>query len=435
VTDGRCQLTDLPPAMCAHCRQPAPARRAPRPSSRYGPWFPAGYRGRCADCDSGLDPGDRIRANGHGGYLCQHCGDDDQEDDDVNSQTALSELIAGLGPLAPEPTVTSAPPTPAGPPCLDPWCASGRTPCGHTPDAHMAHHGAAAVIAGQPTTTRGTAGAATTRPDHAPAAAPSGPPPSTVAEMRDVLTNLDASRPRSQQTRLGPSELGTPCQRQLAMKLAGVPRQLPDLRPPWAPMQGTAMHVLMEEALRFHNAQLGRPRWVIEERVHMDDEINGSGDALDTDHATVVDWKYVGVTTLAKVKRKTIPNEQLVRPDYRVQAHLYGYGHERAGRQVRWVRLVFLARSHDYDASAEWTERYQPDIAIAALDRYYATQDLIAQLGVADNPAMWAAVPAAVSDDTCAWCPFRRKGGPADGTGCPGNTQARIAKQTEGLIA
>src|SRR5690606_36102890 len=58
-----------------------------------------------------------------------------------------------------------------------------------------------------------------------PAPHPARPPPSTVDEMRAVLTALDASRPRSRQTALGPSELGTPCQRQLAYKLAGVPRQ------------------------------------------------------------------------------------------------------------------------------------------------------------------------------------------------------------------
>ncbi|HLU44561.1 MAG TPA: hypothetical protein VKZ67_06015, partial [Natronosporangium sp.] len=228
---------------------------------------------------------------------------------------------------------------------------------------------------------------------HQPAATP---PPSTVAEMRDVLTSLDASRPRSRQTTLGPSELGTPCQRQIAMKLAGVPRQLPDHRPPWAPMQGTAVHGLMEEALRFHNQQLGRERWVVEERLRIDHEISGSGDAYDLDHQMVVDWKYVGTTALRKVKRSTVPNHDLVSPDYRVQAHLYGYGHARAGRPVKWVRLVFLARSHNYDDSAEWTEAYQPEIAIAALDRYYATQDLIGPHGLhlAANPGLWPAVPA-----------------------------------------
>jgi hypothetical protein len=267
-----------------------------------------------------------------------------------------------------------------------------------------------------------------------PPAAYCGQPPSTVDQMRGVLTDLDAARPRSQQTALGPSELGTPCQRQLAMKLAGLPRQLPDARPPWAPMQGTAMHVMMAQALEHHNQQLGRVRWLIEQRVQVDAEIAGAGDAYDVEHDMVVDWKYVGVTARRKAGRSTVPNHELVSPDYRVQAHLYGYGHARAGRPVRWVRLVLLARSHDYDDTVEWTEAYDPRIAIAALDRYYATQDLIRNLNLSTSPALWAAVPAHVSQETCDWCPFRRPGGPADGSGCPGNTTQRAAYQTRGLL-
>jgi hypothetical protein len=265
---------------------------------------------------------------------------------------------------------------------------------------------------------------------------PPTPPPSTVEEMRGVLTSLDAARPRSQQTALGPSELGTPCQRQLAMKLANLPRQLPDQRPPWAPMQGTAMHVLMADALEWHNQQLGRARWVVEQRLQVDAEITGAGDAYDQDWEMVVDWKYVGTTALRKLARVTVPNAQLVSQDYRVQGHLYGYGHQRAGRPVKWVRLVLLSRSHDYDQSREWTEAYNPELAIWALDRYYATQDLIGPggLNLAANPALWAAVPAAPGE-ACDWCPFRRPGGPADGSGCPGNLQTKQDKQTRGLIA
>lgn len=275
---------------------------------------------------------------------------------------------------------------------------------------------------------------------------PEGPPPSTVGEMRDVLDALDHDRPRSRQTALGPSELGTPCQRQIAYKLAGVQRRPEDKRPPWAPMQGTAIHTLMEEALRFHNRQLGRERWIVEETLVIDpglpdpdpaqrvDPIRGHGDAFDTDTGTVVDWKYVGVTALREVSRKTVPNDHLVKPDYRVQAHLYGLGHERAGRTVRWVRLVFLARSHDYADSREWTEAYDPEIAHAAIMRYYGTFDLLNALNLPASPALWGAVPA-TPGKACDWCPFRRPGGPADGTGCPGNTDQEIDKQLHGLIA
>ncbi|MEU4367530.1 hypothetical protein [Micromonospora chersina] len=373
--EPRCTVTELLVSACSHCR---PAAEEP---SRLGPWISATYRGRCGNCGTTIEELDDIRADGDGGWLCFGCGQ-------AAEKPATTPTLDGL--IAPPSTASEIAP-------------------------------AVATLVGPALT---------------------GPPPSTVAEMREVLGDLDASRPRSQQVRLGPSELGTPCQRQIAMKLAGVTRQPEDKRPPWAPMQGTAMHGLMEEALRFHNAQLGRERWLVEEALVVDpglpdvDPITGHGDAYDQDHGMVVDWKYVGVTALREVKRKTIPNEQLVKPEYRVQAHLYGRGHERAGRDVRYVRLVFLARSHDYSDSAEWTEPYKPEIAEWAVDRFYATHDLIGTHGLdlANNPELWPAVPA-TPGKACDWCPFRRVGGPADATGCPGNTDQKITTQLRGLIA
>lgn len=377
------------------------------------------------------------------------------------SDASLADLLAGFGETAePVPTPNPVPlPTTtvdgiiaaaaairAPHPCDDPFCGDGG--CGWPPADHIKTadrrrlEGGAAGPAPVPGHDDGIRHVpATPEWDDEPRQVPAGPPPSTVAEMREVLSALDADRPRSRQTALGPSELGTPCQRQIAMKLAGVPRQPEDKRPPWAPMQGTAMHTLMEEALRFHNAQLGRERWIVEEQLTVHPglgggvhAIRGHGDAFDQDAGMVVDWKYVGVTTLRDVKRKTIPNEQLVKPDYRVQAHLYGYGHAAAGRDVRWVRLVFLARSHDYADSTEWTERYQPEIALEAIYRYFGTLDLLDSLKPDVTPALWGVVPA-TPGKACSWCPFRRVGGPADSTGCPGDTETKIDKQVQGLVA
>lgn len=402
AAEPRCTVTDLLTSACAHCRPAPPAATPSR--ERLGPWIAAQYRGKCAGCGGRFEPDDRIRADGDGGYLgdcCGTAGDDQAAIDNATQTIALAGLLE-------QPPVVPAP-------CLDPWCAGGPTPCGRTPNGHLEAHGAAAIVeANKP-------------------AAPAGPPPSTVTLMRDVLRDLDASRPRSLQKNLGPSELGTPCQRQIAMKLAGVPRQ-PASGLPWAPMQGTAVHGLMEEALRLHNKQLGRTRWVIEEKLQIDDEVTGHGDAFDNDTFTVVDWKHTGTTTLREVRRKTVANHLLVKPEYRVQAHLYGLGHQRAGRTVRWVRLVFLARSHDYNDSAEWTEAFDPEIAYQALFRYYGIQDLIKALNLPDDTAMWDLVPAEPGK-ACSWCPFRRVGGPADGTGCPGDLDSKADKQLHGLIA
>jgi hypothetical protein len=254
-------------------------------------------------------------------------------------------------------------------------------------------------------------------------------PPSTLADVGQALMRFEASRPRTVQTTLGPSELGTPCDRQIALKLAGVQRHERGL--PWAPMCGTAVHALMEDVLKAENARLGRERWVIEQKVMLDDELSGHGDAYDTDHALVVDWKYTGTTARRKAARKRVPNEELVSEEYRVQAHLYGLGHRNAGRPVRFVRLVLLARSHDYGESVEWTEGYREDIAIDAMTRFYAIRDQVTNLNAAAHPELLADIPA-TPGDACKWCPFQRPtplgGVPVDATGCEGDTRETAAR-------
>lgn len=246
------------------------------------------------------------------------------------------------------------------------------------------------------------------------------PPPSTLVEIESALGRYEASRPRSVQRTLGPSELGTPCRRQIALKLAGVQRHERGGLP-WAPMCGTAVHSLMESVLEAENERLGRPRWIIEETVRLDDELSGHGDAFDTDHGLVVDWKYTGTTARRKASRKSVPNADLVSREYRVQAHLYGLGHANAGRRVEWVRLVMLARSHDFRESVEWTERYDESIALDAMTRFYATRDEVTNMDGARFPERLAAIEA-TPGEACKWCPFQRPGAEVDATGCVGNT-------------
>src|SRR4051812_9182952 len=139
-------------------------------------------------------------------------------------------------------------------------------------------------------------------------------PPSTITELRQVLIDYEANRPRSMQKALGPSEIGTPCQQEIARKLAGAPRR-PITEPTWAPFQGTAVHASMEDVVAFWNRQLDRERWLAEDRLTVVEGIPaavpggpdyptvaGNGDAFDQDHAMVVDWKHVGTTALDKVR-------------------------------------------------------------------------------------------------------------------------------------
>lgn len=276
-------------------------------------------------------------------------------------------------------------------------------------------------------------------------------PASTIAELRQVLIDFEANRPRSMQKALGPSELGTPCQQKIARKLLGAP-QRPITEPTWAPFQGTAVHASMEEVVAYWNAQLGRERWLAEDRLTVAGalpglegaagypEIAGSGDAFDVDHGMVVDWKHVGITALTKLrtaKRLGKPTRDQVSQEYRIQAHLYGMGHENKGREVKHVRLVLLARSWKYDDSDEWTEPYNPDLAQWAVDRYYAVVDLLDTLSAHSNPDAVTAVPAAPSNDACHFCPYKRAGQPSDFAGCAGDEAAherRLDRITDGLI-
>jgi hypothetical protein len=261
-------------------------------------------------------------------------------------------------------------------------------------------------------------------------------PPSTVGELRQVLMDFEASRPRSMQKELGPSELGTPCRQQMARKLAGAPRQ-PATEPAWAPFQGTAVHASMEDVVAYWNNQLGRERWLAEDRLVVieplpgpDGEpafpgIAGNGDAYDTDHGMVVDWKHVGTTALKKLlaaKRAGKPSKEQVSQEYRVQGHLYGMGHANKGRDVRYVRLVLLARSWQYDDSAEWTEPYDERIATWAINRYYDVVAQVAELDLTAHPGQITAVQASPSSDACKFCPFLIPGRPSDWNGCAGNT-------------
>jgi hypothetical protein len=255
-------------------------------------------------------------------------------------------------------------------------------------------------------------------------------PASTIAELRNILVDFDANSARSRQTEIGPSEIAVPCDRRLGYRIHGTPAKR-DGRVPWAPMIGTAVHALIADALAVENVRLERERWLIEQRVHPDPSISGSCDAYDTDQETVVDWKVVGPTRLEHYRRKG-PGAQ-----YEGQIQIYGRGWQRAGRSPRWVRIVFLPRSTDFDEAYEWTAPYSRELADGALDRLFRTMVLLKDLGVEGNPAMWGAVPA-MPDRYCVWCPYFRRGAAADASGCPGDVAAdarRTEKFTEGLIA
>ncbi len=119
----------------------------------------------------------------------------------------------------------------------------------------------------------------------------------------DNIRHAADNAPRSLQRHIGPSQVGTPCDRQLAYYLAGT-RESRSFMDPWPSIVGTATHVWLADAMENHNQRLiaeGKPpRWHLEKRVSVGLGMSGSCDCFDEVTGTVLDWKILGNTQYAK---------------------------------------------------------------------------------------------------------------------------------------
>lgn len=234
----------------------------------------------------------------------------------------------------------------------------------------------------------------------APGTLPIADSPAVVAdELMDEIKASIRGQERSQQTRIGPSEIGLPCTRRLAHKLAGTPE--PDRGAPWLPTIGTAVHAYLAEHFKKHSIGVGMldgPRYLVETRVSVGEinghEMTGSADLFDRLTGTVVDWKIVGPSRI-KIYKSKGPG-----PQYRSQAHLYGRGFQRAGYPVRQVMIAFLPRNGELSASYFWSEQWDETVATTALSRATGLAQLIAAIGVDTVVDMYP--PCA--DEWCPWC-------------------------------
>lgn len=72
MEEERCGLTDLIKGQCAHCRPALTQESAVFPAAP--PWVTAQYHGRCsANRRHLIEPGDQIRSDGQGGWICACC--------------------------------------------------------------------------------------------------------------------------------------------------------------------------------------------------------------------------------------------------------------------------------------------------------------------------------------------------------------------------
>ena len=249
-----------------------------------------------------------------------------------------------------------------------------------------------------------------------PLSSPAGQPHPFSTEIIRMVRAYDANRPRSLQTFLGPSEIGSPCPRQIAMKLAHTP-EVNQSADPWFPIIGSAVHSwLADAAVWYNDIYLGRatnPRFLVENRVKLTArktgyDTSGHTDLFDTDNARVVDWKIVGTTTMRKID----PDDpDSIGPQYKTQGMTYGKGWREAGFEVRSVLIAFLPRSNFLNKMKLVEMPFDESVADAALDRVAAIDKLRQVIPPHEFPA----------GDCTIWCPFYVPHVELGATSCPGH--------------
>lgn len=242
-------------------------------------------------------------------------------------------------------------------------------------------------------------------------------------ELLDAIVDALTNSPRSLQKEIGASEVGIPCNRLLGYKLLGIPKR-PRV-PAWKAAVGTGGHLLMEnifDAYNLRNAQYldGQERFYIETKVVVGEingvEITGTSDVYDRVTDTVIDWKFPGPTPLNNAKHKG-PS-----PQYRDQIHLNGRGWQRADFQVKRVMVFFLPRHGELADAYPWSEPYNEQIAIDALQRLEGIDVATRTLGTAALKLLPTEV------HYCTRCPYFKHKSTDLERGCPGDINHPVNK-------
>lgn len=235
-------------------------------------------------------------------------------------------------------------------------------------------------------------------------------------ELTAIVRWHAENSPRNLQRRLGPSELGHDCDRQVVGKMAGQPTTN-HVVDPWPSVVGTAVHAWMDEAFTRENERSG-PRWLPERRVQPWPGAEGRADLYDARWRAVVDHKNLGNSTHAKLVSKGAPVH------YTRQLKLYGLGYRNAGLPVDRIVIAAWPRTGSslgglYVWEHTWTSA--DDEELAWLYRKTAERATVAQR-VHEGQVSIRDVPVTPDSDTCYFCPFYRPQAAHDAsiTGCPG---------------
>lgn len=230
-----------------------------------------------------------------------------------------------------------------------------------------------------------------------------------LKELFYAYDNRRSSDNRSAQTTMGPSEMGTPCDRRLALSLMRMPPVNPG-GDGWAAFVGTCIHAGLEEMFLWADAGTGR--FAVEQRLDFGHPIvpKGTADLLDRVLLMILDHKAQGRWSRNKLKT------QGPSPTYKVQAHVYAYGARLRGEKIEKIAIVSWPRDEaTLDDLYVHVEDYNPLIAKRAFERVEeigasveSNQDEVRRIRPDAEELEVKALVAAnynVADD-CRFCPF-----------------------------
>lgn len=224
-----------------------------------------------------------------------------------------------------------------------------------------------------------------------------------LEDIKQIILDAEANKPRSLQRTPGCSEVGHPCQRKLAYLINASRRDNTEFRglnrfsDPMPAIFGTAMHTWLEDAVRVANERLGRIRWIPEQKVEVRPGLPGTCDLYDLDTHSVLDYKVLGKTSYDKVVKYGVS------PTYRAQRHLYGRGYKNLGMPVRYVGNVILSRTGTLRQMFLDREPYDDEYVDEVLNRIDDTEAFMADNNVEEDPRGFLRIPITPGDD-CQYC-------------------------------
>lgn len=232
------------------------------------------------------------------------------------------------------------------------------------------------------------------------AARPMDPFELQIATMlKEIFYQYTNRSRRSQQTTLGPSQVGTPCDRRLVMHFLQAPKVNPG-GDNWASFVGTQIHNGLEGMFKWADA--GQGRFAVEQRLQFPSNLvpRGTADLIDRTLFMVDDHKAMGQWSLDKL-RTSGPS-----PLYRTQLHVYGMGARQKGERIDRVALIGWPRDKsNLDDLYVWSEPYDPQIARDALQRVEGLRDWAVKMQADGSTPQQVAEAASIADD-CRFCPY-----------------------------